>query len=105
MAEDLAGLRRFYVQAPGPSLPGAASSGATPVSAARWTSEAQRLAPFAEAVALLQTIPGVSAVAAATIVAEIGVRIDSSKIVLSPGRCLTNNVTRRRDKTARREEG
>lgn len=31
------------------------------------------LAPFAEAVELLQTIPGISAVAAATIVAEIGV--------------------------------
>ena len=31
------------------------------------------LAPFAEAVELLQTIPGVSAVAAATIVAEVGV--------------------------------
>ena len=32
----------------------------------------QRLAPFAESVALLQTIPGVSAKAAAVIVAEIG---------------------------------
>lgn len=34
------------------------------------------LAPFAEAVDLLQTIPGVSAVAAATIVAEIGVDME-----------------------------
>ncbi len=36
---------------------------------------AAHLAPFAEAVDLLQTIPGVSAVAAATIVAEIGVEM------------------------------
>jgi len=35
--------------------------------------------------------------------ASIG-RIDSSKILLSTGCCLTNNVTRRRRKTVRREE-
>ena len=34
---------------------------------------AAALAPFAEAIDLLQTIPGISAVAAAAIVAELGV--------------------------------
>ncbi len=34
---------------------------------------AQRLQPYAETVALVQTIPGVKAVAAATLVAEVGV--------------------------------
>lgn len=33
-----------------------------------------------------------------------GARIDSSKILLFPGRCLTNTVTRGRRTTARREE-
>lgn len=57
------------------------------------------LAPFAEAIALLQTIPGVRAVAAATIVAEIGVDMarfpDAAHLASWAGVCPGNKQSGR----------